>query len=97
MSMEELAGEGLGDDVEAAAGEAGGLEAQRVATPGVPLRAVGEGRVDVGPAPRVHGEAPLVDIAGEEVEGELEVGAHGRDGADDASRAAGEQMRACRG
>ncbi len=34
-------------DIEAAAGEAG-LEAQRVATPGAPLRALGEGRVDIG-------------------------------------------------
>ncbi len=39
-------------------------------------------------APSVHGEAPLVDTAGEDLEGELEVGAHGRDGANDASRAA---------
>ena len=58
MSMEELAGEGLGDDVEAAAGEAGGLEAQHVATPGAPLRAVGEGRVVGGlPIETAQGEA----------------------------------------
>ena len=43
--------DGVGEralDIEAAAGEAGGLEAQRVATPGAPLRALGEGRVDIG-------------------------------------------------
>ena len=59
MSMEELAGEGLGDDVEAAAGEAGGIEAQHVTTPGAPLRAIGEGRVDVG------GELPIGTAQGE--------------------------------
>ena len=35
-----------------------------------------------------YGQAPFVDAAGEDVEGELNVGAHGRDEADDAYRAA---------
>ncbi len=38
--------------------------------------------------PSVHGEAPIVDMAGEDLEGKLNVGAHRRDEVDGANRAA---------